>query len=83
MADHGVCRDSHEGECWKLVTSGNRRSPAAPPADLQLHSSHRALIVAEVQKALSGEASDPKSWRSTRRNKRVIVGGSRGPQLLT
>lgn len=83
VADHGVHRDSREEEFWKLVTSCNRRTAAALPAGLQLHSRQRALIAGEGQKALSGEASEPKSCRSTWRDRRVIVGDCRGPHLLT
>ena len=68
VGDHGAHRESHEGERWKLVTSGNGRTAAAAPADLQLHSRHRALTGDEGQKVLSGEASEPQSCRRTRRN---------------
>lgn len=30
----GVNRDSHDGESWKLGTSGTKRVVASPPADL-------------------------------------------------
>lgn len=50
VADRGVHRDSCEEEFWKLVTSCNRRTAAASPAGLQLHSRQRALIAGEGRK---------------------------------